>query len=505
MRRQLWVMFTSLAASALLSGCVDERIVYQERPLFEQPAAAAANFVGYSNPTTKLTVCGNCHIGQQTRWRETAHANTFATLEQSPGKQAFCEGCHTVNATGNTVAQGGGWLGAPGDRYKDVQCESCHGPGLPHAQNPTRSNWLLAPLAVGTPQNKVGCAQCHSGDHHPFIQEWARSRHGKIGAAAVGNTAATAVGNRDGCKECHTGEDALAIKFGVDAHYTERTAVQAPGQHLPITCAVCHDPHDKKHQGQLRRSITTPVIEDNLCMKCHYKRGVPDPTTFRGPHSPEGPMLMGTGGNWFPSMGTDTVIATHGSDRNPTLCAGCHVNKFEIRDKLTNQFVFSSTGHTFEATPCVDANGVPVEGDCGKQQRTFQTCAGSQCHISADQARQAQVRVEQRLLLLTDQLDALLTRVQSNWKQCRATGNCPNTEFHGADGRWTVGEGAAFNYEMARATSGPRANVIRFGAAVHNPALMEVLLIASIREVQRHYNLSLVTSLSLDRTIGVER
>jgi predicted CXXCH cytochrome family protein len=503
MRHKLWVMCTTLAATALLGGCVDERIVYQERPLFDQPAAAAANFVGYSNPTTKLTVCGNCHIGQQTRWRETAHANTFETLANSPARQAFCEGCHTANATGNAAAEGGGWLGAPHDRYKDVQCESCHGAGLEHAQNPRRSNWLLAPLAVGTTQNKVGCAQCHSGDHHPFIQEWQRSRHGRIPAAAVGNVAANAVGNRPECKECHTGEDALAIKFGVDANYTEKSAMQAAGQHMPITCAVCHDPHDKKYDGQLRKSITTPVIEDNLCMKCHYKRGVPDPTTFRGPHSPEGPMLMGTGGNWFPSMGTDTIIATHGSSRNPRLCAGCHVNKFEIRDKLTNQFVFASTGHTFEATPCVDASGIPTGAtNCTDQQRTYKTCAGSGCHINETDARLDQFRVEQRLLLLTDQLDVLLTRVQSNWKACRGSGTCPG-EFHGSDGRWTVAEGAAFNYEMARAPTGARANEIRFGAAVHNPALMEVLLLASIREVQRQYNLTLATGLSLERTIGV--
>jgi predicted CXXCH cytochrome family protein len=501
MRSKWSVLLGAFCASMVLAGCVDERIVYERPPLFETPPAGAADFVGYSNPTTKLTVCGNCHIGPQTRWAQTAHADAFKTIENHPARVAACEGCHTTNQLGNLATQTGGWLGAANDRYKDVQCESCHGPGLPHVQNPTRQNWPLAPLAVGT-DLQTGCGQCHTGAHQPFVQEWARSRHGRIPATGVGSTATTAVGNRDACKECHTGEDALAIKFGVDAHYLEMNQVQAPGQHLPITCAVCHDPHDKKYEGQLRKSITTPVVEDNLCMKCHYKRGIPDPTTFRGPHSPEGPMLMGHGGNWFPSMGTDTVIATHGSDRNPRLCAGCHVNKFEIRDKLTNQFVMRATGHTFEATPCVDASGVPVEGPCDRTQRTFMTCAGSQCHVSADQARQAQVRVEQRLLLLTDQLDALLRQVQSNWKQCRGSGTCPG-EFHGSDGRWTIAEGAAFNYEMARATSGPRVNEIRFGAAVHNPALMEVLLIASIREVQAHYGLSLRPTVSLERTIGV--
>jgi hypothetical protein len=504
MGRKLWVAMAILVGGAALAGCVDERIVYADRPLFDNPPPAAGDFVGYSNTANQLTSCGNCHVGVQRRWQETAHADAFATIENHPSRAAHCEGCHTTNSLGNLVeGQTGGWLGAPQDRYKDVQCESCHGPGLPHVQNPTRANWPLAPLAVGE-NMQTGCGQCHRGDHQPFVKEWARSRHGKIAAAAPGNTAATAVGNREACWGCHTGEDALRM-FGVDAHYLEREAVQAPGQHLPITCAVCHDPHDQVHPGQLRFSVTVASEEENLCMKCHHKRGVPDPTTFRGPHSPEGPMLLGYGGNWFPNMEfPDGVMATHGSERNPTLCAGCHVNKFEIRDQLTGNFLFRSTGHTFEATPCVDANGVPVEGTCNKQQRTYQTCAGSQCHVTADQARQAQIRVEQRLLLLTDQLDVLLQRVQANWKQCRGSGNCPG-EFHGSDGRWTTAEGAAFNYEMARAISGPRINEIRFGAAVHNPALMEVLLIASIREVQRTYNLGLGSvSVGLERTIGVE-
>jgi predicted CXXCH cytochrome family protein len=504
MRSKLSVLLGTLCVSALLAGCVDERIVEVQRPIFENPPAGAADFVGYSNPNTKLTVCGNCHIGQQTRWAQTAHADAFKTLADAPNKQAFCEGCHTTNQLGNIANANGGWLGAANDRYKDVQCESCHGPGLPHVQTPSRQNWPLAPLAAG-PNLTRGCGQCHSGAHQPFVAEWARSRHGKIAAAAVGNTAATAVGNRAECKECHTGEDALAIKFGVDASFIEKSSLQAAGAHLPITCAVCHDPHENKYAGQLRKSVTTPVIEDNLCMKCHYKRGIPDPTTFRGPHSPEGPMLMGTGGHRFAGMETDTIIATHGSSRNPRLCAGCHVNKFEVRDKLTNQFVMNSTGHTFEATPCVDANGLPVEGTCGNTQRTYKTCEGSQCHVSATQARQAQERVEERLFNLTNQLDALLVRIQSNWKACRGSGAATCGEFAGNDGRWTVAEGAAFNYEMARAVSGARVNEIRFGAAVHNPALMEWLLLNSITAVRNHYNLQGALSVSMERTIGVTK
>jgi predicted CXXCH cytochrome family protein len=501
--KKLWAMVAVLAAGTALGGCVDERIVFQDRPIFEQPPAAAGEFVGYSNPTTKVTVCGNCHVGVQTQWRQTAHASAWETLQAHPARQAMCEGCHTTNELGNPATQVGGFKGVAHERYRDVQCESCHGPNLAHVQNPTRANWPLAPMTVGVNQQS-GCGQCHGGSHYPYVNEWARSRHGTNAAAAAGNVAATAVGNRAECRSCHTGEDAL-IAFGVNANYLEKGALQAPGAHMPITCAVCHDPHENTNPGQLRFSVSIADEEQNLCMKCHHKRGVPDPTTFRGPHSPEGPMLLGYGGNWFPNMHfPDGIVATHGSERNPRLCAGCHVNTFDQRDPTTGGTI-RGTGHTFEATPCVDANGVPVPGPCGRQQKTYQTCTGAGCHASQAVARSSHTAVEQRFLLLTDQLDALLTRVTPNWKQCRATGNCPGTPFHWADNVWTTAEGAAFNYEMARATSGARANQIRFGAAVHNPALMEVLLITSIREVQREYGLTLDTTVPLERTIGVGR
>lgn len=496
MRRNLVVVLATLVGGLALAGCVDERIVYRERPIFEEPAPAAANFVGYSNAESKLTVCGNCHVSHQRRWQETAHAHAMATLDANPATQPFCRDCHSTNARGNVATGTAGWSATQQPRYQDVQCESCHGPGLNHVMSPTRNNWPLAPLRVGTDLSS-GCGECHSGEHHPFVKEWAESHHGRVPNQAT-------PGGRAECAGCHTGEDALR-EWGVRAEYLEKGQLDAAGQHLPITCGVCHDPHDATIPGQLRMSVTVPSEEDNLCMKCHHKRGNPDPTTFRGPHSPEGPVLLGYGGNWFPPMEDEfgRVLSTHGTERNPRLCAGCHVNKYEVRDQLTGAFQFASTGHTFEAIPCVDAQGRPVGGNCAKPQRTYRTCTDAGCHGTEEVARSLHGRAEERILRLSDELDQLLQRVQPNWKQCRGSGNCPGTEFHGTDNRWTVAEGAAFNYELVRYISGAQAGQLRFGAAVHNPVLMEVLLLASIREVRRQYNLPAQTSVSLERTMGV--
>jgi predicted CXXCH cytochrome family protein len=502
-------MFTVLALPVValglsLTGCVDEKIVYRDRDLFESLPAGAAEFVGYSKAEDKLTVCGNCHIGQQARWQETAHAGAWAGLASSGHAQGFCEGCHTVSPLGNIADGTGGWLATKDARYKDVQCESCHGPGLTHVQNPSKATVgsVLAPMAIGGPDAWQGCAQCHQGAHHPYGEELNASAHG--GGVAWRQTSA---GGRAECVECHTAENAL-IKFGVTANYLEKSThlnTHTTAANMPITCAVCHDPHATHGApGQLRKSLTEADLSKNLCMKCHYKRGVPDPTTFRGPHAPEGPVLLGEGGWWsndmkamFPSGRVET---THGStSNNPKLCAGCHMNAFPVTDPATNQ-VHASTGHTFEAIPCLDSNGKPiVKGTCAKTstERTFKTCTGAGCHGSENVARSAMTTVDLRITALTTELDRTLQRINSNWRTCRNNNSCAPfngqpSPFNFTAGQYSTALGAAFNYDMG----------VRKSASIHNPLLVEALLITSISQVRKDYNLPALTSIELTPQLG---
>lgn len=148
-RQRIRNILVPIFAALAINGCVDEQIIYRDRELFSPVQTAANGFIGYSEATTKLTVCGNCHIGQQDEWDETAHATAWTTLQASAGKQAFCENCHSVNQNGNTTTVAGGWETVKDARYQDVQCESCHGPGLTHVQNPDASQ-PLAPMKVDT-------------------------------------------------------------------------------------------------------------------------------------------------------------------------------------------------------------------------------------------------------------------------------------------------------------------------------------------------------------------
>jgi hypothetical protein len=266
--------------------------------------------------------------------------------------------------------------------------------------------------------------------------------------------------------------------FGVRAEYIEKEQAEA----IPITCAVCHDPHDDTYEHQLRFPINTTNQDLNLCMKCHHKRAVPDPVTNRSPHSPQGPLLLGQAG-WYPPdflSPTLDIVTSHGSLRNPGLCAGCHVNSYEVTDPETGAHVFNVTGHSFKATPCLDIEGVPLPTtDCALEDRSFVTCANSGCHLSPEAARSALVVVTLRLDPLIADLTELIDSI-------------PDGEFIPGDELITTGEGSEFNLQLAE----------QQGSPFHNPFLIEALLLASIQQIELDYGLTPSPGLSLERLLG---
>ncbi len=452
-----------------LSSCVDEKVVYRDRQLFEDPSSAAGDFVGYTDTVAKLTVCGNCHVEKQAQWEQTKHASAWADLQASGHASSSCEACHSISQNGNSDTTAVGYTATGEARYRDVQCESCHGPGLTHVSDPTKANIPLAPANVGIDLT-TGCGECHQGAHEPFVDEWAQSMHAQPNTHAQDNPA---------CQGCHTGEGALQA-FGVNAPFLEQASLGA-GNHLEITCVVCHDPHGSDNTAQLRFPVDARSVENNLCMKCHQKRGTPDPSTFRGPHSPEGPTLLGTAGWWPPNMEfSGPIVATHGSDRNPQLCASCHVQAFDVTDPATGSFTFHATGHLFVPIPCIDSAGKPTTGDCPDSQRSFKSCTASGCHGSEAVARSLKETAELRIGSLVDELNGLIAKV-------------PASEFDDSDNRYTVGEGAQFNAELGASP----------GGAVHNPFLLEALLTASIKAVENQYSVAPVsgTAVSLQRQL----
>jgi predicted CXXCH cytochrome family protein len=465
--RRIHLFFVALF---VLAACVDESVVYDNRPIFGEPDPAALGFVGYSDRDAKRLVCGSCHVGRQAEWTETGHADAWEGLQSSGSAQEFCETCHTTNSRGNVMSEPAGYDITMEARYHDVQCESCHGPGVAHLQLPD-VNRPQAPLSAGSDLS-LGCGECHQGTHHPFVNEWEQSKHAEV----VGFAA-----DRVECTSCHSGEGALAA-WGFTTAFLEQDDVGPGKDHLSITCGICHDPHGSDLNAQLRFPIDTPNEEANLCMKCHNRRGTPDPGGSSGPHAPEAAVVIGYGGWWPPSLEFpgDTIFATHGSEANPRICAGCHVNAFTVTDPETGGFVFNATGHTFESTPCLNEQGVPVPGDCDAEEQSYGACTASGCHTTEDRARELKARADTRTGELAVELAALLDQV-------------PDEEFDPNDGRYTIAEGAKFNLDL---------RVEYPGSTTHNPFLMEALLLASIKDVEEEYELSASTSMMLHRILG---
>jgi hypothetical protein len=113
--------------------------------------------------------CTNCHQEERAFWDGTAHAHAYATLES--GHKQFnldCVSCHVTGYErpgGTTVTQVQG--------LTSVQCESCHGPGSRHVENPANEAFIEAAPTTAL------CPTCH---HPPHVHDdWSADQaFGKI-------------------------------------------------------------------------------------------------------------------------------------------------------------------------------------------------------------------------------------------------------------------------------------------------------------------------------------
>jgi predicted CXXCH cytochrome family protein len=483
----MWIARRFLALSGygllLIAGCTKTEIVYRDRQPFNPAPDLASGLLGYYDFTTKQTTCGNCHVGHQADWAETHHANALADLVGSGHAGATCYGCHTVSEKGNGLASAAGWNAKPDSAYNDVQCESCHGPGTRHVALPDdRTKW---PLARFTLTNAAAsCASCHTGAHHGFADEWAQSAHAQIVTAAVNNANVE-------CKNCHDGKTVLKA-WGVSTNYVERDSTGFAA----TTCSVCHNPHGSENDHQLRFPINTPDPDRNLCMKCHLRRGEPEPGRST-PHAPQGFVVLGTGG-YRPaglSLDTNITLTTHASVANPRLCAGCHVNNYNVTDPATGAFVFHATGHLFKPIPCLSGAGAPIaDTTCAYSPptRSFKACTNSGCHAT-------EAIAAGRLSLARSEIAALADQIWIDSNHNQTIDAAPtDSGLLAIVKRDRPAELA--NPTVITPARGAEFNVKTFGEArygngdkskgVHNPFLARALLTANIAELQAAYGLA---------------
>jgi len=479
------------------AACTDETVYVTDTvPIAIRPGPDVENgFLGYYDVEGGQTNCGNCHVDHQKRWATTAHAEAYGAPETTGHAQPSCYGCHTVNERGNSFAAegtAGGWNAVEDSSYHDVQCESCHGPGLDHGEVPDFNPPPLAQIGVlddASMPEASSCAGCHSGSHHPFVEEWAQSRH----AHAVESPA-----TRASCAGCHEGRAVLA-GWGMGTNYLEANDVVTAENTIGITCSVCHDPHGSKNEHQLRWPLATLDPAQNLCMKCHLRRTENAPGSSHGnaPHAPQGAVLLGQAGyqnsNYLDTLLLQAAAASsHASPvKNPKACAGCHLFSFETTDSDGNSF--SVTGHLFRPIPCYGPDQLPTDSitDCAytTAERSFRPCAMSGCHDTEDQAALFLSLARQRSRDLSGTLwkdlngdrvidpfptdDGYLPKIVAN-----------TTDLNPSDAIITAADGAEFNVRLVGEDltgflydNGDKSHT------AHNPFLAEALLRASINEL----------------------
>jgi hypothetical protein len=514
------------------SACTTTEIVEVPRPPFNPAPDSVAGFLGLYTVSTNQTTCGNCHVNNQTQWSGTKHAGAYAALASLPAgvAQPSCFGCHTVSENGNIYnAAGvpGGWNAVADSVYHNVQCESCHGPGLTHVTNPNTTNIPLASAlipwkdgggaVVGGPAGQA-CSACHSDTHHPFAEQWAQSAHSNLRNEAGGPAeAATSCG-----AACHRGDGAMAKLSG-----NAPTNYIGKGTAFPLTCPVCHDPHYKVNSGQLRAPIDSKDASVNLCTSCHIRSAVATPSftiNSRGAHASQGAVYFGEAAGWMPPGfvfdPTNPVQTSHVTANN-RLCAGCHVVRFTTKDLTTGED-FTSVGHLFLPNPCKDpVTGLPIGanepgGDCPftATARFWTGCTNAGCHADATVAASLfnGIRTEVDVLidiLWIDDGDTVL-EVTDGGLLPQVLAQNPSTTVPATDSAFycctgatkdnnlSVAEGALFNARMLADSLYSHNDGSK---GVHNPALYKGLIAGSINAVRARYGLINVLSPSQEAVI----
>ncbi|MET0232897.1 MAG: cytochrome c3 family protein, partial [Rhodanobacteraceae bacterium] len=203
-------------------------------------------------------------LGAAPGFAKAAVAANPAAPEATPVGERTCITCHQLESEHFTHTLHALGLHAANKADPNIPvCETCHGPGSAHAQNPAAKGLIIGYTKnSGTPietQTKT-CLTCHQGgprDH------WTGSVHQRNGLScsdchnpmakfSVEGLLAKASIN-DTCSQCHK---------DVRMQFNRRSHMPLPeGQ---MSCDDCHNPHG---------SLTNPLLKTNTvnetCYQCH--------------------------------------------------------------------------------------------------------------------------------------------------------------------------------------------------------------------------------------------
>ena len=123
------------------------KVAYADRKPAE-PEPGKPRYIG-------LEACSECHEEERRVWDKTKHATAYRTLVQDFKEfNLECVSCHVTG-----YDKPGGSTVTHNDKLRDVQCETCHGPGSLHAKDPENKALYVAKPDLGI------CLGCHHPPH----------------------------------------------------------------------------------------------------------------------------------------------------------------------------------------------------------------------------------------------------------------------------------------------------------------------------------------------------
>jgi DmsE family decaheme c-type cytochrome len=215
-----------------------------------------------------------------------------------------CTTCHT--GYGETVAATKhGFKANALTPAAKMSCESCHGPGQAHAENPEQVKLVSFKKAKATDAN-ANCLTCHNRGGHAL---WDGSAHEN---------------RKVKCVDCHSvhapkGPGLIAAKNQQQTCATCHSTIanrQQRFNHMPVRegkleCSSCHNVHGSVNVKLLKVGTTV----DQSCTSCHTEKRGP----FLWEHAPVADSCT-------------TCHDSHGSNndsmlvaKQPFLCQRCHV------------------------------------------------------------------------------------------------------------------------------------------------------------------------------------
>jgi hypothetical protein len=160
-----------------------------------QVAVANAKYIGSE-------ACSNCHAHAAKVWEGSHHSHAFDKLVKkaiNPSLRQFdgeCVSCHVVGFQYTTGYADPANTEKQNVRLLNVGCESCHGPGSAHANNPNNADFKaqINPFKAKPGENAVAkklrlnqldhfCQKCHDIDNDvdwgkvPFEVQWGKIAH----------------------------------------------------------------------------------------------------------------------------------------------------------------------------------------------------------------------------------------------------------------------------------------------------------------------------------------